>query len=861
MSKGLYIATFDFESVEEGQLSIKEGDIIILIEKDDSGWWFGRQQKDHEQEGLFPFNYVEPYKPSAKKLTPPPRPNIGGSSGELSSTSASKKHLLLTNNSSQQLKSPGNSSVGNVLRQHNTSSPVSTQDVVVSMGKGAEKKFVARPPSARPPPLSGPHPPGKAQPAHRPGSPKTKAFETKSRAEGGKKKKDEPETVFRKYAHVQVAYGCSMLCFFLGIGGVVLGGHGLGLFSPAYEIAAGVIGAIYGLWLYYHETRNDGAPWGSQAPLRAMLWIASGCAFLASFALLTAGLSLIGAGITDIVGFYRGEQYKAPRKKKKVVEEKSMCEKFEEWLAKEVKKGRPFVFCCVYIGANIVAWVVTAIVWFEILGKMDEDKRLSTWAPFAKAFGAVIDINSSLILIPLCRTFLRMLYNVASSEESYIAYALRFVFSCIPLDKNHTMHRQLAKLTLLGVVGHTVVHFINYSIKPEQAVKRFGLWPFISGMTLLVIMVFIYAGGFEIVKRGTFEIFWYSHHLFILYFLLILVHGNGGWNPNFWKYLLIPGFFYLSERILRDCFRAKNSVKVMSVMTMEPRLISLEFDKKSAFYNGFKEGMYVFINAPSIRKYEWHPFTISSPPHKDTFTVHIQTQGANSWTLAVKEYMLSLGPKGAASFELTSRQQDGVMGPGRVLGPDGNQLFLIDGPHSAPTQHMTEYDHVLVAGAGIGLTPVAACVQSVVFHRWHFSVGKCYPSHAHFAWVVSHRDVRAYRWFVSLLKDVQDCVVNMRKKSAESMKTKTFKFHIYVTSAPKDLNEAKEFAGLESSEKSDPNFWGIPAPESKVIVEHANFSKMDLYKALLAPKKEQQLGDICIYRSAELKMKEKSEWW
>eukprot|EP00465_Bigelowiella_longifila_P003122 CAMPEP_0185268794 /NCGR_PEP_ID=MMETSP1359-20130426/38011_1 /TAXON_ID=552665 /ORGANISM="Bigelowiella longifila, Strain CCMP242" /LENGTH=145 /DNA_ID=CAMNT_0027859685 /DNA_START=212 /DNA_END=649 /DNA_ORIENTATION=- len=87
----------------------------------------------------------------------------------------------------------------------------------------------------------------------------------------------------------------------------------------------------------------------------------------------------------------------------------------------------------------------------------------------------------------------------------------------------------------------------------------------------------------------------------------------------------------------------------------------------------------------------------------------------------------------------------------------------------------------------------------------------------------------------------------MRIKSAESMKTKTFKFHIYVTSAPKDLSEEKEFAGLDSSEKSDPNFWGIPAPESKVIVERASFSKMDLYKALLAPKKEQQLGDICIY--------------
>jgi len=160
---------------------------------------------------------------------------------------------------------------------------------------------------------------------------------------------------------------------------------------------------------------------------------------------------------------------------------------------------------------------------------------------------------------------------------------------------------------------------------------------------------------------------------------------------------------------------------------------------------------------------------------------------------------------------------------------------------------MTEYEHVLVAGAGIGLTPVAACVQSVVFHRWKFTVGKSYPSHANFAWVVSHRDVEAYRWFVSRLKEVQDCVINMKVKSKEAMRGKSFNFHIYVTSVPKDLTEEKAYKSLTEEEKDD-TFWGIPAPESQVDMERANFSKADLYKALLFPSKESKtLGDIHVH--------------
>lgn len=47
---------------------------------------------------------------------------------------------------------------------------------------------------------------------------------------------------------------------------------------------------------------------------------------------------------------------------------------------------------------------------------------------------------------------------------------------------------------------------------------------------------------------------------------------------------------------------------------------------------GFKMdvGQYVFLNCPEISQLEWHPFTMTSAPEEDFFTVHIRKAG--DWT-------------------------------------------------------------------------------------------------------------------------------------------------------------------------------------------------------------------------------------
>ena len=43
-----------------------------------------------------------------------------------------------------------------------------------------------------------------------------------------------------------------------------------------------------------------------------------------------------------------------------------------------------------------------------------------------------------------------------------------------------------------------------------------------------------------------------------------------------------------------------------------------------------KAGQFVFLNAPAVSWFQWHPFSIASPPNSPTITLLIQRSG--DWT-------------------------------------------------------------------------------------------------------------------------------------------------------------------------------------------------------------------------------------
>jgi hypothetical protein len=52
------VAVYDYEAMEENELTLREGDYLEVVEKDPSGWWNGTSLHTGAS-GLFPGNYVQ----------------------------------------------------------------------------------------------------------------------------------------------------------------------------------------------------------------------------------------------------------------------------------------------------------------------------------------------------------------------------------------------------------------------------------------------------------------------------------------------------------------------------------------------------------------------------------------------------------------------------------------------------------------------------------------------------------------------------------------------------------------------------------------------------------------------------------
>ncbi len=98
--------------------------------------------------------------------------------------------------------------------------------------------------------------------------------------------------------------------------------------------------------------------------------------------------------------------------------------------------------------------------------------------------------------------------------------------------------------------------------------------------------------------------------------------------PNFWKWFIPGGVFYLLERVWREV-RSRFSTHISKVVQHPSKVVEVQM-KKPSMHN--KPGQYLFLNVPEVSALEWHPFTISSAPEEDFVSVHIRVVG--DWTMA-----------------------------------------------------------------------------------------------------------------------------------------------------------------------------------------------------------------------------------
>ncbi|KAK0751459.1 FAD-binding domain-containing protein [Schizothecium vesticola] len=427
-------------------------------------------------------------------------------------------------------------------------------------------------------------------------------------------------------------------------------------------------------------------------------------------------------------------------------------------------------------------WGIFAYGWW----KQAADARLaglntlqySVW--LSRGAGLVLSVDGMLILLPVCRTIMR-----------FLRPKIRF----IPLDENIWMHRQLAYSMLFFTIIHTTAHYVNFynvektQIRPVTAVQIHYAQPGgITGHVMLLCMLLMYTTAHHRIRQQSFETFWYTHHLFIPFFLALYTHTVGcfvrdtaeGFSPFAgdqywehcigylgWRWELWTGAFYLCERLYRE-IRAIRETKITRVVRHPYDVVEIQFNKPSFKY---KAGQWLFLQVPSVSKYQWHPFTITSCPHDNYVSVHVRQVG---------DFTKELGEAvGAGASNAKLYDSVDPMGLYEVALQNGQKMppLRIDGPYGAPAEDVFENEIAVLIGTGIGVTPWASILKNI----WHLRNGPNPPTRlrrVEFIWVC--KDTNSFEWFHFLLSSLEQ-QSNEAARVPGSSGVEFLKIHTYLT--------------------------------------------------------------------------------
>ncbi|KFV69902.1 NADPH oxidase 5, partial [Dryobates pubescens] len=379
----------------------------------------------------------------------------------------------------------------------------------------------------------------------------------------------------------------------------------------------------------------------------------------------------------------------------------------------------------------------------------------------------------------------------------------------LPLDQHVACHQLVGYVVLVLAAAHTGAHLANFSRLAQQDGRRalahylFSALPEVGGLGgasqrggppqgLLAAML---AFSSPCVRRsGHFEVFYWTHLSYISVWTLLLLHG-----PHFWKWFVVPGCLFVLEKVQGLAWRRAGGLRIVEVNLLPSKVTHLVIERPQSFH--YKPGDYIYLNIPAIATYEWHPFTISSAPEQqETLWLHIRSLG--QWTNKLYEYFQepkcpSPEPKPLSrSLREKRGQRWAQVGLSSERSPSLADCFCglpqcyIDGPYGTPARRIFGSEHAVLIGAGIGITPFASILQSIMY-RYRRRKQSC-PS-CHYSWcedlrdeemmlrkvdfIWINRDQKHFEWFVSLLTKLE------MEQAEQEPGGRFLEMHMYMTSA------------------------------------------------------------------------------
>ncbi|KAJ3251450.1 hypothetical protein HK103_002392 [Boothiomyces macroporosus] len=456
-----------------------------------------------------------------------------------------------------------------------------------------------------------------------------------------------------------------------------------------------------------------------------------------------------------------GRYHNAPRKS-------GMFVNFRNWM---VNEGRAKIVFWLFVIAQLLYFAQSYYVLWTSPSVKTFRSVLGQGLPIARGAANIINLNCAILLFTVCRNLISGLRGT-------------FLGRIIPFDKNITFHIWIAYFIVFWTIVHVIAHYFNY-LNVAIVFEKVTSWqlamisgPGWTGQVISVSFFLMVTSALEAVRRKYFEMFWFTHHLFIVFFGALLMHGSfcfikgdtgdpcrGG--PTFWKWWVASGVAYFLERVYRE-FRGREKTIVSKVVQHPSKVVEVQF-KKSTFKA--KAGQYIFICCPEISIWEWHPFTLTSSPYEDFVSLHIRVVG--DWTT---KFAQRLGCRFGGP-------EEAGMSPPKSL-----PFVMIDGGFGSASEDVFDYEAAILVGAGIGVTPFASILKTI-WYRLQNREGTIALRKVYFVWTC--RDKEAFEWF-------QDLLVTLEEENIDDF----LEIHSYLTGKLK-INEVKNICINDGEDGKD----------------------------------------------------------
>lgn len=379
------------------------------------------------------------------------------------------------------------------------------------------------------------------------------------------------------------------------------------------------------------------------------------------------------------------------------------------------------------------------------------------------------------------------------------------------LDKSRTFHI-ICGVTICIFSGvHVAAHLVNVLSFSENYredflelnVARYRdedprklLFTSVPGLTgvfmVLVLFLMITASTYAI-RVSNYDIFWYTHNLFFVFYMLLMLHVSGGllkYQTNIDTHP--PGCIYLNGTRYRNTHLPENlsehfhesfpggfskpdevtrntSVKICQedprfqanfpqtwlwisgplclycaerlyrcIRSNKPVTIISVISHPSDVMEirmvkeNFKArpGQYITLHCPSVSALENHPFTLTMCPTETKATFGVHLKIVGDWTERFRDLLLP------------SSSQDSEILP--FIQSRKYPKLYIDGPFGSPFEESLNYEVSLCVAGGIGVTPFASILNTLLDDWKPYKLRRLY-----FIWVC--RDIQSFRWFADLL--------------------------------------------------------------------------------------------------------------